>query len=312
MKAHFLDVWDITFDEAKRIIDLSFDFKYNNFNPKSLQNLNIALLFSKPSTRTRVSFEVGIKELGGNPIFLQESSLQVSRGEDASDSARTLSRYVDGVVIRTGSHQWLLEFAQYSVIPVINALTDYTHPCQAISDIFTLFEAFREKIKNIKVLYIGDGNNMANALISAFAIFGLSLTVCTPKELRPDEENLKRALEVSKQTGAEIILEEDPIKAAKDKDVIYTDVWISMNDEGSKDHKINLLKDYQVNAKLLSYAKKDVRVMHCLPAKKEQEITREVFEEHADFIFNQAENRLHTQKALMHLMFNGTNQMASI
>ncbi|GAB6078084.1 ornithine carbamoyltransferase [Hydrogenobaculum acidophilum] len=312
MKGHFLDIFDISYEEAKRIVDLSFDFKYNNFNPKSLQNLNIALLFSKPSTRTRVSFEVGIRELGGNPIFLQESSLQVSRGEDASDSARTLSRYVDGVIIRTGSHQWLTEFAKYSNVPVINALTDYTHPCQALSDIFTLFEAFRENTKNIKVLYIGDGNNMANALISAFALFGLNLTVCTPKELTPDEGNLKRALEVAKQTGAKIILEEDPKKAVEDKDIIYTDVWISMNDDGSKEHKINLLKDYQLNEQLLSYAKKDVKIMHCLPAKKGQEITKDVFEKHADFIFNQAENRLHTQKALMYLMFDGTNKMASI
>ncbi len=312
MKSHFLDVFDISFEEGKRIIDLSFDFKYNNFNPKSLQNLNIALLFSKPSTRTRVSFEVGIRELGGNPIFLQESSLQVSRGEEASDSARTLSRYVDGVVIRTGSHQWLQEFAKYSTVPVINALTDYTHPCQALSDVFTLFEAFKEKTKHIKVLYIGDGNNMANALISAFALFGLNLTISTPKELMPDEENLKRALELSKKTGAHISIEHNPKEAAKDKDVIYTDVWISMNDEGSKEQKINLLKDYQVNDTLLSYAKKDVRVMHCLPAKKGQEITRDVFERHADFIFNQAENRLHTQKAIMHLIFDESNKMASI
>ncbi len=312
MNRHFLDVFDISCEEAKRIIDLSFDFKYNNFNPKSLQNLNIALLFSKPSTRTRVSFEVGIKELGGNPIFLQESSLQVSRGEDASDSARTLSRYVDGVVIRTGSHEWLEEFARYSTVPVINALTDYTHPCQALSDIFTLYEAFKEDIKNIKILYIGDGNNMANALISACSLFGLDLTVSTPKELMPDQENLKKALEISKKTGAKIVLEHNPKEAAKDKDLIYTDVWVSMNDEGSKEYKINLLKDYQVNDELLSYAKKDVKVMHCLPAKKGQEITREVFERHADFIFNQAENRLHTQKALMHLMFDGTDKMASV
>lgn len=312
MKGYFLDVFDISYDDAKRIIDLTFDFKYHDLNLKSLQNLSIALLFSKPSTRTRVSFEVGIRQLGGNPIFLQESSLQISRGEDASDSARTLSRYVDGAVIRTGSHDWLLEFSKYSKIPVINALTDHTHPCQALSDIFTLFEAFKENIKNIDVLYIGDGNNMANALIAAFALFGLSLTVCTPKDLSPDQENLKKALELAKQTGAKITLEHDPKKAAKDKDVVYTDVWISMSDEVEKDKKISMLKDYQVNDELLSYAKKDVKLMHCLPAKKGQEITKEVFEKHADFIFNQAENRLHTQKAIMHLMFDGTSKMASI
>ncbi len=309
MIRHFLDIWDI--DQAQDIINLTFDFKYNNFNPKSLQNLHIGLLFSKPSTRTRVSFEVGVRELGGNPIFLQESSLQLSRGEDASDSARTLSRYVDGVIIRTGSHEWLLEFAKYSSVPVINALTDYTHPCQAMSDVFTLFEAFKENVKEIKVLYIGDGNNMANALISAFAMFGLNLTVCTPKELSPDEKNLQKALELAKKTGATISLEYEPKKAALYKEVIYTDVWVSMNDE-NPDYKINLLRNYQVNEELVNLAKKDVKLMHCLPAKKGQEITKEVFEAHADFIFNQAENRLHTQKALMHTLFDGTNQMASI
>lgn len=311
MTKHFLDIWDLDVDTAYKIIEFTFDFKYNNFNPKSLQNLNIALLFSKPSTRTRVSFEVGIKALGGNSIFLQENTLQISRGEEASDSARTLSRYVDGVVIRTGSHDWLLEFAKYSTIPVINALTDFTHPCQALSDIFTLFEAFKDDVKNIKVLYIGDGNNMANALISSFAMFGLNLTVCTPKELSPNQENLQRALKLVDITKANIILEHDPQKAIIGKDIVYTDVWVSMNDK-NEDNKIKLLTPYQINEKLLSLANTNVKIMHCLPAKKGQEITKDVFEKNADFIFNQAENRLHTQKALMHSIFNGTSQVALI
>ncbi len=311
MIGHFLDIWDLDSETANNIIKLTLDFKYNNFYSKSLQNKHIGLLFSKPSTRTRVSFEVGIRELGGNSIFLQENALQISRGEDPADSARTLSRYLDGVVIRTGSHDWLLEFSKFSTIPVINALTDLTHPCQAMSDVFTLYEAFKENIKNLNILYIGDGNNMANALISVSAMFGLNLTVCTPKGLTPNKENLEKALEFAKKTNANIVLEHDPLKAIKDKDIVYTDVWVSMNDSDA-DKKISLLKDYQVNKELLSYAKKEVKVMHCLPAKKDQEITADVFEEHADFIFNQAENRLHTQKAIMHILFDGTSKVASI
>jgi len=270
---------------------------------KYLQDKNLALYFTKPSTRTRVSFEVAINQLGGHAIFLQEGNLQVARGEDLKDTARTLSRYLDGIIIRTDSHKKLEEFAKYADIPVINALTDMSHPCQILSDIFTLYEAFGEDIKNIKIAYVGDGNNVCNTWLVGAGLFGLNLFVATPEGYEPSSLYYQAGEDLCKITGGSIYLTTNPIEAVKEAHVVYTDVWVSMNQDRNEE-KIQALMPYQVNSSLLSHARPEVKVMHCLPAKKGEEITEEVFEAHADFIFTQAENRLHAQKALFKFLFS--------
>jgi len=303
MKRDFVDIWDLSGEEIWRIIEKTKELKEGSYDPgKPLEGKSIALLFSKPSTRTRVSFEVGIHQLGGNAMFFQEKELQVSRGEDVKDTARTLSRYVDGVIIRNHSHRWLKEFARYSDVPVINALTELSHPCQILSDLFTLYEEFGEGFRKIRLAYVGDGNNVCNTLMVGASMMGIKLTVATPEGHEPNAFYFGRAVEFARENGGEVILTNDPEEAVKDADVVYTDVWVSMG-EGEKE--LSVFKPFQVNSKLLSKAKTGVKVMHCLPAKKGQEITEEVFEKNADFIFRQAENRLHTQKILLTFLFKG-------
>ena len=303
MKRDFVDLWDLTPEEVKLIIGKTLKVKRGEEElGKPLAGKSFALIFTKPSTRTRVSFEVGIYQLGGNAMFFQERELQVSRGEDVKDTARTLSRYVDGIIVRNHSHTWLKELAKFSSVPVINALTERSHPCQILSDLFTLYESYGENMKNLKIAYVGDGNNVCNTLMVGAAMAGLKLFVATPEGHEPSSYYYKRALEFSKDTGGEIELTNDPSEAVEDADVVYTDVWVSMGEEGKN---LDVFRPFQVNEKLLSRAKNDVKVMHCLPAKKGQEITEEVFERYADFIFTQAENRLHTQKTLLTFLFKG-------
>ncbi len=303
MKRDFIDLWNLDPEEAWYIVKRTKVIKEGKEEiEKRLNNKNLGLLFTKPSTRTRVSFEVAIRELGGFPIFMKEDQLQLSRGEDVKDTARTLSRYLDGIIVRTSSHRWLEEFAKWASIPVINALTEKSHPCQILSDVFTLYERFGEDIKKIKIAYVGDGNNVCNTWLVAGGLFGLNLFVATPEDYGPDSYYLQAGLDLCNFTKGNIYLTTNPVEAVKDADVVYTDVWISMSDE-EKEEKIEALKEFQVNEKLLSYAKDTVLVMHCLPAKKGQEITEEVFEKYADFIFTQAENRLHTQKVLLEFLF---------
>ncbi len=303
MIRNFVDLWDIVPDEGWEIVLSAEAIKSGRDGEKYLFGKNVGLFFTKPSTRTRVSFEVAINQLGGSAIYLTEQSLQISRGEDLKDTARTLSRYLDCIVIRTDSHKKLEEYARSSTIPVINALTDMSHPCQVLSDVFTLYEAFKEEIKNIKIAYIGDGNNVCNTWLVAAGLFGLNLFIATPEGYEPSSYYYQAGEDLCKITGGSIYLTTNPIEAAKDAHVVYTDVWISMNQERNEE-KVSAFKSYQVNRELLSHARKDVKVMHCLPAKKEEEITEEVFEAHADFIFTQAENRLHTQKALLKFLFS--------
>lgn len=227
----------------------------------------------------------------------------MARGEDLKDTARTLSRYLDGIIIRTDSHKKLEEFAKYADIPVINALTDMSHPCQILSDIFTLYEAFGEDIKNIKIAYVGDGNNVCNTWLVGAGLFGLNLFVATPEGYEPSSLYYQAGEDLCKITGGSIYLTTNPIEAVKEAHVVYTDVWVSMNQDRNEE-KIQALMPYQVNSSLLSHARPEVKVMHCLPAKKGEEITEEVFEAHADFIFTQAENRLHAQKALFKFLFS--------
>ncbi|WPM32628.1 ornithine carbamoyltransferase [Hydrogenobacter sp. T-2] len=305
MKRNFVDLWEISSEEGWIILQDALSIKKGLDREKYLKDKNIALYFTKPSTRTRVSFEVAIAQLGGNTIFLQEESLQVSRGEDLKDTARTLSRYVDGIVIRTDSHKKLEEFAKYSDIPVINALTDMAHPCQILSDIFTLYETFGEDLQSIKIAYVGDGNNVCNTWLVGAGLFGLKLFVATPEGYEPSSLYYQAGEDLCKITGGSIYLTTNPVEAVKDAHAVYTDVWVSMNQD-RKEEKLQTLRPYQVNRDLLSYAKPEVKVMHCLPARKGEEITEEVFESHADFIFTQAENRLHTQKALLKFLFSNS------
>ncbi len=303
MIRHFLDLWDITPEEGWQILLTTKQIKEAKQKDNSLKGKNIGLLFTKPSTRTRVSFEVAINDLGGNAIYMTQDSLQMSRGEDLKDTARTLSRYLDALVVRTDSHRALETLRDYSDIPIINALTDMSHPCQILSDIFTLYETFGEEIRNIKIAYVGDGNNVCNTWLVGAGLFGLKLFVATPEGYEPSSYYYQAGEDLCKITDGSIYLTTNPIDAVKNAHVVYTDVWVSMNQD-RKEEKLQALRPYQVSKELLSHARSDVKVMHCLPAKKGEEITEDVFEEHASFIFNQAENRLHTQKALLKFIFS--------
>ncbi len=303
MKRDFIDLWNLDPEEGWYIIRRTKEIKERKDKiGRVLEGKSVAMLFTKPSTRTRVSFEVAINDLGGNSIFLQESHLQLSRGEDVKDTARTLSKYIDCVIVRNHSHTWLEEFSKWAEVPVINALTDKSHPCQLLSDVFTLYERFGEDIKNIKIAYVGDGNNVCNTWLVAAGLFGLNLFVATPESYGPDSYYLQAGLDLSNFTGGNVYLTTNPVEAVRDADVVYTDVWFSMGDQKNEE-KFQALKPFQVNDELLSHAKDSVLVMHCLPAKKGEEITEEVFEKHADFIFMQAENRLHAQKVLLEFLF---------
>ncbi len=302
MKRDFVDLWNLDPEESWYIIRRTREIKEGGEIQRVLEGKDLGLLFTKPSTRTRVSFEVAINQLGGNAIFLQERELQISRGEDVRDTARTLTRYLDGIIIRTHSHTWIEEFTRWAGMPVINALTEKSHPCQILSDVFTLYEKFGEGIREIKIAFVGDGNNVCNTWLVAAGLFGLNLFVATPEGYGPDSYYLQAGLDLSNFTGGNIYLTTNPVEAVKEADVVYTDVWFSMGDE-RREEKIEALRPFQVNGELLSKAKDSVLVMHCLPAKKGEEITEEVFEKFADFIFTQAENRLHTQKALLEFLF---------
>ena len=302
MKRDFIDLWNVDPDEGWKIVKDTLKAKENNLKSNTLSGKNIALLFTKPSTRTRVSFEVAINHLGGNSFFMQEGHLQLSRGEDVQDTARTLSRYVDGVIVRNHSHTWLEEFSKWASVPVINALTDKSHPCQILSDVFTLYERFGEDIKNLKIAYVGDGNNVCNTWLVGAGLFGLNLFVATPEGFEPNSYYFQAGEDLAKMTDGNIYLTNNPFEAVKEADVVYTDVWVSMGEE-KKEEVTEVFKPFQINGELLSYAKDTVLVMHCLPAKKGQEITSDVFEKHADFIFTQAENRLHAQKSLLDFIY---------
>jgi ornithine carbamoyltransferase len=293
---------DLSPDEGWQIIHNAVEFKKGKRTSKALEGKNLGLLFSKPSTRTRVSFEAGINKLGGRALYLQANQLQLSRGEDARDTARTLSRYLDGLIVRTYAHAWLVELAKNSSVPVINALTDFSHPCQTLADVQTIFEYFGEDAKRIKVAFVGDGNNVANSLIVGAGLFGLKVAVATPPGYEPNALAYKLGTELAKKTGGRIELTHDPIEAVRGAAVVYTDVWVSMGDAEGEGKEL-FFKPYRVDRKLLENAAEGVKVLHCLPAKKGKEITEEVFEEHAEEIFTQAENRLWAQMSLMDALF---------
>ena len=261
---------------------------------RHLAGKTVGLIFSKSSTRTRVSFYVGIYELGGNPMFLDHDNLQLGRGESMSDTAKVLTRYVHAVAIRSHKHSSLVEFARHSTIPVINALTDKFHPCQLLADLLTILE-HKGRLEGIKVAYIGDGaNNMANSWVLAAKLAGMDLRIGAPREFQPTDSFLKSAV-----GNGSIKVTDDPVEAVKDADIIYTDVWVSMGFEKESSARLKKLISYQVNKKLINHASRDVKVMHCLPAHREQEITAEVLDGPHSIIWDQAENRLHAQKAIL-------------
>lgn len=294
---HFLTLKDYTKKEIEDLIKLAAKIKKNKKMYKNLlQGKSIALLFEKPSTRTRLSFETGIYQLGGNCIYLDSKSLQIKRGETIEDTARVFSRYLDGVVIRTFDQKRVELLAKNSTIPIINGLTDLYHPCQALSDLFTLYELGLLK-KDIKFTYVGDSNNVLNSLLIGFSKLGLDINVGCPQKYSPIKEVLDYVLELSRSSGSNVKIYYDPMEAVKDADVVYTDVWVSMGEE-RVDEKISEFRKFQVNSKLLSYAKKNVKVMHCLPAHREEEITSDVIDSENSIVWQQAENRLHAQKAL--------------
>ena len=259
------------------------------------------MIFSKSSTRTRVSFEVGMFQLGGHALFLSSNDIQLGRGESIYDTANVLSRYLDGIMIRTFDQKDVEDLAHYGSIPIINGLTDLLHPCQALTDMLTIYE-HKGKLSGLKLAYLGDGNNMAHSLLYAGAKLGMEVAVATPKGFECDPEIVASAKEDAKQTGAVIDVSHDPIRAAKNADAIYTDTWVSMGQSGSKESRLATFHPYQVNEKLMSHAKEDAIFLHCLPAYRGYEVTEEVIDGPQSVIFDEAENRLHTQKAIMALL----------
>ena len=293
---NFLKLSDLSCEEITAVLDLADELKRKKkekIEHKMLKDKTLGMTFKKSSTRTRVSFEVGMYELGGNAIFLSSDNTQMGRGEPAEDTARVLSRYLDGIMIRTYEQEEVETLAKFASIPIINGLTDLCHPCQVAADLMTIRE-YKKELNGKKLCYIGDGNNMANSLIVGAVKTGMQISVACPGGYEPDDEIVRWA----EQNGS-LTLSDDPQKCAKDADVLYTDVWTSMGMESEIKERREIFAPYQINDKIMSLAKDDAMVLHCLPAHKEEEITEKVFEEHADEIFEQSENRLHVQKAIM-------------
>jgi len=299
-----LSVHDVSTTDIYKILDLAKTLKAQLKNGKQhhlLKGKTLGMIFQKASTRTRVSFEVGMWQLGGSALFLNANDLQIGRGEPVKDTARVLSRYVDGIMIRTSSHDEVIEMAKYATVPVINALTEMMHPCQALTDIFTVRE-HKGTLQGLKMAYIGDGNNMVHSLIHACAKVGINLAIATPKGYEPEVEFVAEALEVAAMNGSTITLGNDPLVAAEQADVLYTDVWASMGRETEQNIRKIAFAGYQINSEVMNVAKADAIVLHCLPAHRGEEITDEVMESPQSVVFDQAENRLHVQKAIMVLL----------
>ena len=294
---HLLKLLDLSTEEITGILDLADQLKYerkHNIPHELLKGQTLGMIFQKSSTRTRVSFETGMYQLGGHALFLSSRDLQIGRGEPVQDTARVLSRYLDGIMIRTFEQKEVEDLAKFGSIPVINGLTDFCHPCQVLADLMTIREKFGS-FSGLKMCFIGDGNNMANSLIVGGLKVGMNVAVATPDGYKPDGA----VLEFTKGYGDKFALETDPFMAASGADILITDTWTSMVEEAEKEERKKIFKDYQINRQLLAAANAGAMVQHCLPAYRGQEITEEVFEEHADEIFNEAENRLHAQKAVM-------------
>lgn len=293
---HLLKLMDLSSKQINEILNLADQLKFekkNGIEHHLLKGKTLGMIFSKSSTRTRVSFEVGMYDLGGSALFLSSRDLQIGRGEPVQDTARVLSRYLDGIMIRTFEQKEVEDLATYGSIPIINGLTDYCHPCQVLADLMTIRE-HKGGFAGNKLCYIGDGNNMTNSLIVGGIKMGMEVSVACPKGYEPDEKLMQWASENGKFTCTDDVLE-----AAKGADVLYTDVWASMGQEAEAEARKKIFKNYQINSSVMSVANDKAMVLHCLPAHREEEITAEVFEAHANEIFDEAENRLHAQKAVL-------------
>lgn len=303
-----LTVGAVPRQQVVRLLDVAAELKAMRRRGQAhlwLPGVSLGLFFEKPSSRTRVSFEAGITQLGGQSLFLSAKDIQLCRGETIADTARVLSRYLDGLVVRTFDHAEVEEWAVQATIPVINGLTDLCHPCQALSDLLTIREK-RGRLRGVKLAYIGDGNNVTNSLIEAAAKAGMTISVGCPAEYQPDRGLTKRACEEACETGGAIEITDDPFVAVKDADVLYTDVWVSMGQEGDQARRLKKLAPYQINDRLLKGARPDAIVMHCLPAHRGQEITANVLDSPQSVILEQAENRLHMQKAILLGLLSGS------
>jgi len=297
---HFLTLKDFTKEEILEIIDIGLEIKKNlksKIYKKELENQTLGMIFEKSSTRTRVSFETGMFQLGGHALFLSNRDIHLGRGEPVKDTARVISSMCDMVMIRTFEHSMIEEFAAYSKVPVINGLTDSFHPVQLLADYMTLVEHNVEK--NIVAAYVGDGNNMTHSWMMLAAKLGFELRIATPKGYEVDKDILNQALELAKESGAVIKTMHDPKEAVKDATVVTTDTWTSMGQEEEKEERIKIFKGFMVDDDMMSLAHNDAKFLHCLPAYRGLEVSEEVFENHSDIIFNEAENRLHAQKGLM-------------
>ena len=300
-----LSIHELSADDVEEILTLAADLKAKQkagIPHKLLAGKTLGMIFEKSSTRTRVSFEVGMYQLGGQALFLSSRDLQLGRGEPIKDTARVLSRYLDGIMIRTYGHERIEELARYADIPVINALSDLLHPCQALTDLLTIREYKGKNLAGLKMAYVGDGNNMTHSLMYAAAKVGMNFAAATPEGYEPNAEVVTNAKADATATGATVTITHDPNEAVEGADVIVTDTWASMGQEAEHDARTAVFRPYQVNRALVDAADARCIVMHCLPAYRGEEITEEVFEDFADVIFDEAENRLHVQKAIMALV----------
>jgi ornithine carbamoyltransferase len=297
-------LYDLTKEEIEQILKTSELLKFQILRGQEhplLKGKTLAMIFEKPSTRTRVSFEVGIWQLGGYALYLSATDLQLGRGETIADTARNLSRYVNGIMARVFAHQTILDLVKYSTVPVINGLSDFTHPCQGLADLFTIYEK-KGQLSGLKLAYVGDGNNVAHSLIYGCSKVGIDIAVASPKGYEPNPKVVSEGREEARKRGRVVTVTNDPVEAVLGADVVYTDVWASMGKEKEREERVKIFKPYQVNAELVKRAKQDYIFMHCLPAHRGEEVTDEVADSKNSVIFDQAENRLHTQKALMALI----------
>lgn len=298
---HLISLFDCSTDEIYEILDLADKLKSENkqgITHHILKGKSLGMIFTKSSTRTRVSFEVGMYQLGGQALFLSGSEIQIGRGETIEDTARVLSRFLDGIMIRTFKQSDVIGLAEYGSIPIINGLTDDEHPCQVLADLQTIRE-HKGKLEGLKIAYIGDGNNMAHSLLNGCTKVGMDVAVASPKGYECNPKFVDQAIQTAKKTGSEVLLTSDPVEAIKDADVVYADTWASMGQESEKEERSRIFAPYQIDGKLFSYAKKDAIFLHCLPAYRGYEVTSEVIDGPNSVIFDEAENRLHAQKAVM-------------
>jgi ornithine carbamoyltransferase len=304
---HFLSLADLSSDEVWHLLNLALELKeewQEGGNQPLLEGKTLGMIFQKPSLRTRVSFDMAMIHLGGQALYLSPQEIQLGGRESVADVARVLSHYVDGIMARVFAHQDVEELAAYSSVPVVNGLSDFNHPCQGLTDLFTIYEKRRE-LKGLKLAYMGDGNNVCHSLLFGATKVGMDIAVATPPGYEPEAVVVQRAREFAEESGSRVLLTHDPVAAARDADVLYTDVWTSMGQEAERGERLKVFPPYQVNATLLAQASPDVLVMHCLPAHRGEEISDEVMEGPHSVVFDQAENRLHAQKAILVSLMGG-------